>query len=196
MYKIDLKSIGQKIGIIENFFVSREMGELAYTEMRNQIVELPDNALILIEFPSEHHTNSSFIDETIAKLGEQLGREISDGGIGDKYIILTGLDHNSEYDLENVLDKKGLVFIVLNPDQSWKIIGNLATNLKETLDFVADRGQVTARDIAMEFNLKINSASNRLKRLHASQLLQRRITEAEQLQYEYAFIKVDNDPGT
>ena len=193
MYKIDMKYIGQQIGIIENFFVSREMGQLAYMEIMKEIVEIPESEVILVEFPSEHHTNSSFIDETIAKLGEQLGKEITEGGIGDKYILLAGLDHNSEYDLENVLGKKGLVFIVLEPDQSWKIIGNLATNLKETLDFVADKGNVTARDIAEQFDLKINSASNRLKRLHDARLVQRRIIEGEQLQYEYAFIKVDND---
>lgn len=58
-------------------------------------------------------------------------------------------------------------------------LDKMENNLQQTFDYLQDVGSITARDIAIKFEIEINSASNRLKKLYDSNKLFRTETKDE-----------------
>ena len=71
---------------------------------------------------------------------------------------------------------------------AWQCIGHLEPSLNETLEIIAQRGHLTAPELADLKKLIVNSASNRLKRLYDQRLVRREHEVSEKgLQYIYYF---------
>ena len=184
----------EEIGISDGLFILREQGERAFNRLRALILEVPDGQPLVLRFPPDQLMDASFADESILRLAE----EVIEGQHGNRGILLEGLSENSIHNIEAAIHFQGLklAFLVIERDSSWRLIGHLETNLKETLQIVAQRTQITAPELSGLLGIAINTASNRLKRLYDRRLVWRtyEIT-AKGLQYVYHFWEWGRNPG-
>jgi len=142
--------------------------------------------------------DASFADESLMRLGEELVA----GEFGERATLLEGLTEDSLHNLEAVirLRRAKLVFLLVDPVGGWRHAGPLEPSLSEALVLAASKGRITAPELAQELQLALNTANNRLKRLHALRLLWREHEVSERgLRYIYHFWRWlgggDNDDG-
>lgn len=75
--------------------------------------------------------------------------------------------------LRNEKDDTKLNLLIVQYD-GYHLLGKLEKNLQEAFSVLSDRHEITAREIAQRFEVEINSASNRLKKLFDARLIQRK----------------------
>lgn len=182
----DMAMLCSELDLTEPFFLTREKGEQAYQHLKAYLHETAEGQPTLLAFPPEQLVDASFADESIIRLGE----EIVGDGLGERCILLQGLTDDSIKNIEAVISLRNLklAFLAVDSNGAWKCIGHLEPSLRKTLEVVADRGHLTAPELAKLTNLAINSASNRLKRLYDQRLVRREYEVSEKgLQYIYRF---------
>lgn len=177
MATYDMLILGQELGIQDNLFLTRRLGELAYFPLKDNLEHLPEGMALILVFPPDQLVDGSFADESIIRLGE----ELITGKLGDRYLLLANLAADSVKNINSVIGMRRLKVAFLNiaPSGDWQCIGQLEPTLRETLDLVAQRGEMTASDLARLLGLALNSASNRLKRLHDQHLVRREYRVSE-----------------
>jgi DNA-binding transcriptional ArsR family regulator len=123
-------------------------------------------------------TNGSGIDEVIAKPLKQLINEFKKNKV-EKYLYLKNLSPEDEYDhaynIESTLNIEQLC-IMAKEEESYSILGYLGGSkgsLREILEFVYDRKQVTAREVVDAFDKQLNTASTQLSKLYEKRLISR-----------------------
>jgi len=182
--RYDITLLAQQVGIKGRHYLSRDKGEKAYEVLKRQLETTPEGQSLVLVFPPEQLVDSSFADESVVRLGEQILKNI----YGDRSILLEGLTDDSVKNFRAVLKLRGikLPFLANASSGEWQILGNLEDNLLETLKFVHRRHHLTAADMVSEFGLAVNTASTRLKRLHNLHLVRREYEVSEKgLQYIY-----------
>lgn len=186
MERHDMAHIQSALELSEPLFLTREKGEQAYHLLKQLLQETPEGQPLVLAFPSEQLVDSSFADETIVRLGE----ELMEGEFGERCLLLEGLTEDSIHNIEAAIklgDLK-LAFLMVEPAGPWRVIGHLEPSLRETLDIVARRDHLTAPELSAMLNLAVNTAGNRLKRLHNRRLVRREYEILEKgLQYTYHF---------
>jgi hypothetical protein len=174
------------LGLTEQFFVTRERGEHAYQVFLQHMREISDGYALLLRFPANQLLDSSFADETIVRLGEAL----MEGTFGERGLLIAGLTDDSLHNLEATIRYRGakLALIAITDTGGWRLIGKLEPSLRETLELIVQQGTMTAPELARHLNLAINTASTRLKRLHALHLVWREYAVSQKgLEYTYHF---------
>ena len=188
----DMSLLGSELGLTERFFLTRENGEQAYPLLEARLHEVSEGQPLVLVFPLGQLMDSSFADETVVRLGE----EITAGKFGERCILLEDLTADS---IDNIsaaisLRRLKLAFLAVGPSGAWQLIGQLEPSLQETLEIVAKRSRLTAPKLADLKKLAINSASNRLKRLYDQRLVRREHEISEKgLQYIYYFWRWTED---
>jgi len=178
--------LSSKLGLSERFFLTRENGERAYPLLREQFEQLPKSEGLILNFPQNQLIDSSFADETIVRLGE----EVINGEFKDKAFLLQGLTEDSITNIESIISLRSLklAFLAIESMREWRCIGHLDPTLKDTLELLAKSDSLTAPELAKLHNLAINNASNRLKRLYDRGLIRREYEVSDKgLQYIYYF---------
>jgi hypothetical protein len=168
------------------FYLTREGGEEAYQLLERRLRETPEPCALVLAFPPGQVMDASFADESLMRLGEGLAA----GKFGERATLLEGLTEDSLHNLEAVirLRRAKLVFLLVDPDGGWRYAGPLEPSLSEALVLAASRGMITAPELARELHLALNTANNRLKRLHDLRLLWREHEVSERgLRYIYHF---------
>ncbi len=64
--------------------------------------------------------------------------------------------------------------VLFYKENRYYFLDKLENSLLQTFDYLQDAGDVTARDVALQFEIEINSASNRLKKLYDTNKLFRK----------------------
>jgi hypothetical protein len=185
-WRYDMSALSSELGLSPRFFVTRERGAVAYVMLAARLREVPEGQALVLVFPPAQLVDASFADESLIRLGEELVA----GEFGDRAALLEGLTDDSAHNIEAVirLRRAKLVFLLVDPDGAWRTVGPLEPSLREALEFVARRGTLTAPELAGELGLALNTANNRLKRLHALRLLWREHEVSEKgLRYIYHF---------
>ena len=185
--KYDMTALARQIGITkEEYFLTRDKGELAYGLIKQQLEETPEGQALVLVFPPNQLVDSSFADESAVRLGE----EVLAGIYGERCILFENLTEDSVKNLEGVLSLRGIKMPLLRVEErgGWNLMGNLEESLLNTLKLVHRREYLTASDLALQLKMAVNTASTRLKRLHNLHLVRREheISEAG-LQYLYYF---------
>lgn len=186
MNNYNMAELSSKLGFTERFFLTRENGDKAYPLIKEQLVQIPENETLVLNFPSNQLIDSSFADETIIRLGE----EIQAGEIKNRALLLQSLTEDSITNIKSIisLKKLKLAFLAIELDGRWQCIGHLDPSLKEVLEIIAEKNRLTAPELSDSHNLAINTASNRLKRLYDRGLIRREYEVSEKgLQYIYYF---------
>lgn len=186
MKRYDMALLTSKLGLRKRLFLTRENGEQSYTLLKTHLREVAEGQPLVLVFPLGQLIDSSFADETILRLGE----EINAGRYGERCILLEKLTSDSTDNINAAISLRGLKLAFLAVERSgvWRLVGRLEPSLQETLKLVDERGHLTASELAELKELAINSASNRLRRLYDQGLVRRRHEISETgLQYIYYF---------
>ena len=150
--------------------VTRETGKRMREALEERLQAESPGEVIILDFKGVGILDYSCADEIVAKLISRLnGNEY-----GDRYFLLRGLNPTQKENLEVALERKHLAALFLNEEKKWEVLGVLNNYLMETLSEVMAKGRITARDLADEEDLEINTSSTRLANLHKIQLVQRR----------------------
>lgn len=155
----------------ERYFLTREKGEEAYRFLEGRLRETPERCALVLAFPPGQVVDASFADESLMRVGE----ELVVGEFGERAVLLEGLTEDSVRNLEAVirLRRAKLVFLLVSAEGGWRHVGPLEPSLLEALALAARRHKITAPELASKLELALNTANNRLKRLHALRLLWR-----------------------
>lgn len=170
----------------EHLFLTRERGEQAFRMLAERLQATPEGQPLVVIFPPNQLVDSSFADESIIRLAEQ----VADGEFGDRCILLQSLTDDSITNIEAAISLRGLKLALLVAERTgeWQCIGQLESSLRETLQLVARREHLTASELADQKDLSVNAASNRLKRLYDQKLVRREHEISDKgLQYIYRF---------
>ena len=176
--------LARHIGIKGQNYLTRDKGEKAYEILKDQLQATPEGKALVLVFPHKQLVDSSFADESIVRLGEQILKDM----YGERSILLEGLTDDSIKNFKAVLRLRGikLPFLAVERTGEWQVLGNLEDSLLETLRLVHQSRQLTASDMVSELGLAVNTASTRLKRLHNLHLVRREYEVSEKgLQYIY-----------
>lgn len=193
-----MDKLSSVLGLPERYYLTREAGAEAYRMLAGRLKETPEPCVLILAFPPRQVMDASFADEFVLRLGE----EFVTGEFGERATLLEGLTEDSIHNLEAVirLRRAKLVFLLVDPEGGWRHAGPLEPSLSEALVLAASRGKITAPELAGELRLALNTANNRLKRLHALRLLWREHEVSEKgLKYIYHFWRWleddDNEDG-
>jgi hypothetical protein len=182
--RYEMAEVGSLVGLPPRYFLTREKGEAAHRLLEQRLRETPERCALVLEFPPGQVVDASFADESLIRLAEQLAA----GEFGERATLLEGLTEDSVHNLEAVirLRRAKLVFLRVDPDGLGDPIGPLEPSLAEALVLATRRRRITAPELAHELGLALNTANNRLKRLHALSLLWREHEVSEKgLRYIY-----------
>jgi hypothetical protein len=149
--------------------VTRETGRSMRELIELRLEREPEGAVVALDFSHVGIIDFSCADEIVSKLVARLqGLEY-----GDKYVVLHGLTSTHEENIAVALERKKLAVLVSRPDGSWRLLGSLNPYLNEALQFVMDRKEITARDLADDTQVEISLASTKLLNLFKARLVQR-----------------------
>ena len=149
--------------------VTRPMGQGIRAFIEREIEKEQGGSVISLDFSEIGVIDYSCADEIVAKL---ISRLLS-GEYGDKYIILTGLNDNQRENIEVALEKKDLAVIAETGEGMMVVLGSLHNYLRETLNMVLQRGQLTAKQLSETMSLEMNTSGTRLLNLHKKRLVRR-----------------------
>ncbi len=180
--------LARQAGVDERYLLDREQGELMLPTLREHLQETPDNQPLILCFEPQHRMDVSFADAAFVSLA----LEVVDGKFGDRTLLFKDLSKNLIDNIQGSIKKRDLklALLAVYSNDTWHCIGHLENNLRETLDQVAKHNGLGASDLANVFDLAINTASNRLKKLHDQHLVRREAQSTDKgLQYTYYFWK-------
>ena len=149
--------------------VTRESGQIIRNRIERDIEKEKKREVIALDFSKIGIIDFSCADEVIAKLISRL----LGGEYGDKYIVLTGLNENQMENIEVALERKDLAVIAHVRNGKKILIGSLNNYLKETLDKVQKKDNLTARELSETMKLEMNTSGTRLLNLHKKRLVKR-----------------------
>ncbi len=186
MQRYDMANLATELGLHPGLFLTREHGEQAYLRLKEMVEQLPEGEALLLVFPAGQLIDGSFADETIIRLGDEMSAE----EFGSRGLLLEGVTADSITNIEAVIGFRRLKlgFLAVTPEGQWQVVGQLDPSLREMLEILAEKDTLTAPDLAEEYDLAINTASNRLKRLYDRRLVRREYeVSSKGLQYCYFF---------
>lgn len=164
------KLLKEELGNGSSDLVTRPSGNKIRERIEKDIATEKDGAVVTLDFSKIGIIDFSCADEIVAKL---VSRLIS-GEYGDRYIILTGLNENQKENIEVALERKDLAVMGEMSDKTKAIIGNLDNYLKQTLNLIFDRGEITAKELSGALELPANTSGTRLLNLYKKRLVIRK----------------------
>lgn len=155
----------------QSLFIGREPGERAYAALKAALLKAGEDYPLVVEFPEYNLMDVTFAD---ASLG-QLRQEVVRGEMGDRCLVLDGLWPDSLVNLEAMiaLRRPKLAFLATDSATWYRVLGNVPGYLKQSLGLVAERGHMTAEQLAKVKRIELNAAGNHLKRLYDLRLIRR-----------------------
>lgn len=170
MIKYDLyKLLKDELGNGSSDLVTRPSGNKIRERIEKDITKEKDGAVVALDFSKIGIIDFSCADEIVTKL---VSRLIS-GEYGDRYIILTGLNENQKENIEVALERKDLAVMGEMKNKAKSLIGNLDNYLKQTLNPIFDKGQITAKELSDALTLPANTSGTRLLNLYKKRLVKR-----------------------
>jgi DNA-binding transcriptional ArsR family regulator len=152
----------------------RELKEL----MMDKIANSEMHTVFILDMAYIGDTNGSGIDEVIAKPLKWLINQFIEKKV-EKFIYLVNLSPEDQFDhaynIDSTLNIEQLC-IMAKEANSFTILGYLGGSkgsLKQILEFVYTRKEVTARDVGEAFDKQLNTASTQLSKLYEKRLIAR-----------------------
>jgi hypothetical protein len=173
---LESKAVG-KINLLHR----RKLQDIKRCVMQ-QVTEASRGTIFSLDMSQVADINGSGADEIIGKTIRWL---IENQKEQEKYLFLEKLspdvEHDHEYNIHMSFNLEELC-VLAKTEGGYSILGYLGgtrDSLKEILDIVYTKKEITAREVADQLDKKLNTASTQLSKLHALRLILR--TE-EQLQ--------------
>ncbi len=188
LHEQQITDLAQQAEIDEHYLLDRENGERMLPVLREHLNNISLGEPLILCFAPQTRTDASFADAAFVSLA----LEVVEGKFGDRAVLLKDLSPNLIFNIEGAIEKRDLKLAMLAvfSDGTWSCIGHLEQNLRDTLNEVAEHDGLGASDLVTLFDLAINTASNRLKKLHDQHLVRRQAQSTEKgLQFTYYFWK-------
>lgn len=156
-------------------------GVLVFRPKAAQMLELSKNEMGQILYGDVLECNlagvldcsSSFVDEFI------IGWQRIVNQVENAMLILVNATSDVRYTIEAALNQRNKlsnesIALVIYSDKGYEVLGNkVEKNVREVFALLAEGSHITARLIADRFNLELNSAGNRLKKLFDAHMAMR-----------------------
>jgi len=187
MYNISMKDLAKNVGLEKELFYRPKAIEM-YEELTCMLKDLKGGTIVDCSFEGIAGCDASFADAFVIKLQKYIQKFNN---------VVLRLSNCNEFVLENLraalllrneMDKAKTN--ILYYDSSYHFLVKQEANLQAAFDYIQKQGETSARDIAEEFELEINSASNRLKKLYDTNKVFRREIKDEKGRQHIYFIKL------
>lgn len=175
---LEVQKISKQVGL-EDVLISRpkarEMYELAILQIKQLMLE----DVVVCDFSGITACSSSFADEFVLNIQKQIL------GVENTLLLIKNVAPDVLYDINAALrlrnEKDSLKLLLLSHnDNEYSVEGDkLEPNLREVFSVIKSSEQTTARDISRRFDIELNNASNRLKKLYVLHLALRREVSTE-----------------
>ena len=170
MIKYDLyKLMKDELGNGSKDLVTRPSGQIIRERIERDLEKEPDRAVIALDFTKIGVIDYSCADEIISKLVSRL----LSGEYKDRYLILYGLNENQRENIEVALERKGLAVMAEMKQGRRVVLGSLNNYLKDTLNLITRRKQMTSKDLSDVRQLEANTSGTRLLNLAKKRLVKR-----------------------
>jgi len=170
-----------RFAVGEPIFFGNDSGRAVFQELQKEIAAAPDVQVFGISLDGIRATDASFPRESVVSLVKMLR--------GEKGFYLEGFVNNDLLDNWDYAAKaKDQYIIVRQGQKKYRVIGpDLNDSMKSLLDFVMREGEVTTAMVAKKFDISVQNASARMKRLHQAGLVLGSKESAETGGLEYVF---------
>lgn len=170
--KLNIEEIANELEL-SNVLIYRPLGKKAKEMILEKVDTLNSGDSIEMDFSNIELCDVSFVDEMIIEV--QLFMRQRENILMCIKNVKQEIFENLEAALALREQKNKIKIQILHRLQTgYKLVGIIEQNLQETFNLVANGRQISARDVAEVYELEINSASNRLKKLYDSCLVLRK----------------------
>ncbi len=157
---------------LEEILIYRPIAKKIYEDVIHDISLLSSETILKCSFQNVEMCDVSFSDGFIINLQKYVMN------CEKAMMIITDANETVQENLEAALSLRNKqdhskICLLFYQNNDYRIIGDLEKNLKESFELVKNLKELTARELAHRFNIEINSASNRLKKLFNLRLLLR-----------------------
>lgn len=164
--RISIKELAWQAGIKQKGTLSfRPFGQKIRRSIESEIDSIPSGSVINLDFSGIKFSDSSCADEVVLQVQLFL-REKAD----NKILYVSNINDSIKEELVAAValqekTKGRIPFLYRLSDGSFQYIGEIEDKLDETFQLLKERKSLTTRDVMQLFNIAVNSASNRLKKL-------------------------------
>lgn len=171
MKRFELTQLFAFLGIPGPDLLLRSYGERALPMLEQALKEVPPGQALVLDFAGISVMDTSFADETVLELA--LG--LAQGKYGDRWLVQAEPSPATIDNLEGTIARRrAKVALLILKEGQMRLIGHVEPNLVEAWQLVHERSELTARELADQLGLEINTASTRLRKLYDARLLARR----------------------
>jgi hypothetical protein len=165
-YRINIEELAEQAGIKQKGILSyRPFGQKIRRLIEDKINSIPAGSTINLDFIGIQFSDSSCVDEVVLQVQLFL-REKANNII--LYVSNINDSIMEELKAASALQEKTngrIPFLYCLNDGSFQYIGEIEEKLNDTFKLLQDKKKVTTRDVMQTFDIAVNSASNRLKKL-------------------------------
>lgn len=173
-YIFNLEEVAKKYSL-GDMLTYRPIAKEVKSEVISLLASLNIGSYFVFDFEGIGLCDTSFADELLIETQFYLIKEKKENII----IYIQNFNQAIKENIEGALlrreSKDGIrIFLLIKENGHYSKIGSkLEKNLENTFSFVCEKKRISAREVAEKFELEINSASNRLKKIYDAGLLLR-----------------------
>lgn len=171
--KLDVASLSEKAGLKDYVLVLRPKARKMYELSKEEIGSCMSDDVVICDLHRIQDCSSSFVDEFL--LNWQ--REINE--VRNAVLVLVNANDDVLYTVEAALNQRNRksnesLSLLVYSNGRYTAIGNrFEKNVLQVFDLIAEGKHITAREVADRFDLELNSAGNRLKKLYDAHVVVR-----------------------
>ena len=178
---LDIARFGRRLG-------TRSEGAAARREIVALLDALPDGGQLALSLHGVDVLSGSFADEAIGKTCQLL----ASGAHGNRSIIVTSPSADLTEDLSDKLAQRKLALLcrVDGARPPWRVLGQLADPLVETLRLLMERKSATTKELADALGIAPNVCHNRIRHLVRLHLVREERVGASAPNTQYRFYAI------
>ncbi len=138
----------------------RAKGEEILKQVMDHLQTAPFDTVIPLDFGQVEFVDISCADEFLARLLMRIGS----GELGTRFVFIQNTNPSVRETVEAVLRLRGLTALIKHNGQA-VVAGELKRPMRETLDVLIEKKQVTSSDVASALDKNVNIVCNRLNAL-------------------------------
>ncbi len=150
--------------------VTRQTGKQLRRRLEDLLDQAEEPTVFVVSFSDVGIVDYSCADEVFAKTA---GRMVQ-GEYEESYMLLDEMSDSHYENVDVALEQKKLCLIGRRAErEEFEELGKIDRYLKDVLELINERGQLTARELSETFDLEHNTASTRLGNLYNARLVVR-----------------------
>lgn len=159
------------LGIPGPDLLLRNYGRRAFPILEEKLLQVPIGETLLLDFKHVSVMDTSFADEAVLELAIGL----NEGKYGDRFLILGCPSPATIDNIEGTIARRGVkIALLIRDEDEIRLVGHVEPNLAEVWTMASQTTILTARNLADQLGLQLNTASTRLLKLYNARLIARK----------------------